>query len=151
MQQRDNLDLARVLLARAIDDAGLVRKVLTDTDIADAIVGFHCQQAVEKLVKAVLTAHGMAFAKSHDMEYLIDLVAQGGIDSPEGIRDAEALSPWAVEFRYEGEEPPVLDRADSLALVERLQSWAESEIETASQQQVEPEAGDDERRQPEQS
>jgi hypothetical protein len=41
MPQHDRLDLARVLLARAIDDETLIRKVSPDTDIADAIVGFH--------------------------------------------------------------------------------------------------------------
>jgi hypothetical protein len=40
MPPHDRLDLARVLLARAIDDETLVRKVSPDTDIADAIVGF---------------------------------------------------------------------------------------------------------------
>jgi hypothetical protein len=41
MPQRDRLDLARVLLARAEDDETLVRKVSPDADIADAIIGFH--------------------------------------------------------------------------------------------------------------
>lgn len=41
MPPHDRLDLARVLLARAVDDETLVRKVSSDTDIADAIVGFH--------------------------------------------------------------------------------------------------------------
>ncbi len=51
MPQHDRLDLARVLLARAIDDETLIRKVAPDTDIADAIVGFHAQQAAEKLIR----------------------------------------------------------------------------------------------------
>jgi len=50
MAQNDQLDLARVLLARAVDDETLVRKVQSDTDVADAIVGFHAQQAAEKLI-----------------------------------------------------------------------------------------------------
>jgi hypothetical protein len=37
MPPHDRLDLARVLLARAVDDETLVRKVSSDTDIADAI------------------------------------------------------------------------------------------------------------------
>ncbi len=146
MRLRDNLDLARVLLARAIDDETIVRKALEDSEIADSIAGFHAQQSTEKLVKAVLAAHGMVFAKSHDLEYLIDLVADGGIAAPEDIRDAEVLTPWAVESRYEGEQPPAFDRAVSLALVKQLRSWAESEIETVSSRQRESEAQDAERR-----
>lgn len=43
MPPHDQLDLARVLLARAVDDETLVRKVCSDTDVADSIIGFHAQ------------------------------------------------------------------------------------------------------------
>jgi HEPN domain-containing protein len=128
MSQHDRLDLARVLLARAIDDETLVRKVSPDTDIADAIVGFHGQQAVEKLIKAVLAAHGVAFMKSHALSYLIGLVEENEIEAPEELSEADVLSPWAVEFRYEGDEPPALDRSAALILVEQVRTWAENEI-----------------------
>lgn len=133
MQQRDNIDLARVLLSRAIDEETLVRTVAENPDIADAIVGFHLQQASEKLIKAVLAAHGMVFARSHDLEYLIGLLAEGRIDAPDDIEEAETLAAWAVEFRYEGEEPPALDRAGSLTLVEELKVWAEGAIAKAAE------------------
>jgi HEPN domain-containing protein len=102
MPRHDRLDLARVLLARAIEDETLVRKVSSDTDIADAIVGFHAQQAVEKLIKAVLAARGVAFMKSHALSYLVGLVEESEIEAPECLSEADVLSPWAVEFRYEG-------------------------------------------------
>jgi HEPN domain-containing protein len=130
MPQHDRLDLARVLLARAIDDETLIRKVSPDTDIADAIIGFHAQQAVEKLIKAVLAARGVAFMKSHALSYLIGLVEENKIEAPESLTQADVLSPWAVEFRYEGEEPPALDRSAALAMVEHVRTWAENEIKT---------------------
>jgi len=104
-------------------------KVSSDTDIADAIVGFHAQQAVEKLIKAVLAARGVAFMESHALSYLIGVVEENEIEAPETLSEADVLSPWAVEFRYEGEEPPVLDRPAALALVEQVRTWAESEIQ----------------------
>jgi len=133
MPRHDRLDLARVLLARAVDDETLVRKVRSDTDIADAIVGFHAQQAAEKLIKAVLAARGAVYTKSHALSYLIGLVEEHGIEAPEELSEADVLSPWAVEFRYEGDEPPALDRSAALAVVEKLRRWAESEIETTEQ------------------
>jgi HEPN domain-containing protein len=139
MPPHDRLDLARVLLARAIDDETLVRKVSPDTDIADAIVGFHAQQAVEKLIKAVLAARGVAFIKSHALSYLIGLVEENDIEAPEELSEADVLSPWAVEFRYEGDEPPALDRSAALALVEQVRTWAENELETAGGPQQPPE------------
>jgi HEPN domain-containing protein len=135
MPQHDRLDLARVLLARAIDDETLVRKVSADTDVADAIVGFHAQQAAEKLIKAVLVARGVAFIKSHALSYLVGLVEEHRIDAPPELSEADVLSPWAVEFRYEGEEPPAFNRPAALALVEKLRTWTEGQIETAEQPQ----------------
>ncbi len=133
MPQHDRLDLARVLLARAVDDETLVRKVNSDTDVADAIVGFHAQQAAEKLIKAVLAARGVVFMKSHALGYLIGLVEENDIEAPAELSEADVLSPWAVEFRYEGDEPPALDRLAALSLVEKLRTWAETEIKAKDQ------------------
>jgi HEPN domain-containing protein len=130
MAQRDNFDVARVLLAKAIEDEVLVRTVIENSDIGDAILGFHGQQAVEKLTKAVLTARGVAFAKTHDLDYLIDLIEKNGIAAPDELESAEALSVWAVESRYDDEESPALDRRQTLALLGPLRAWAEQEIET---------------------
>jgi len=138
MPRHNRLDLARVLLARAVDDETLVRKVSSDADVADAIVGFHAQQAAEKLIKAVLAARDVTFVKSHALSYLIGLVEEHDIMAPEELAEADLLSPWAVEFRYEGEEPPALDRSASLALVEQLRMWTESEIKAATDQPSEP-------------
>jgi HEPN domain-containing protein len=89
MPQHDRLDLARVLLARAINDETLVRKVSADTDVADAIVGFHAQQAAEKLIKAVLVARRVAFIKSHALSYLVGLVDEHHIDAPPELAEAD--------------------------------------------------------------
>jgi hypothetical protein len=133
MPPRDRLDLARVLLARAVDDETLVRKVCSDTDVADAIIGFHAQQATEKLIKAVLAARGITFVKSHALSYLIGLVEENDLEAPDELSGADVLSPWAVEFRYEGEEPPALDRSAALVLVEQLRAWTENEIQNVGQ------------------
>ncbi len=131
MTPRSRLDLARVLLARAVDDEALVQKVAADSEISDSIIGFHAQQAVEKQIKAVLAARRIKFAKSHALDYLIGLVEQHEIGAPPGLEQASTLSPWAVEFRYEGENPPALNREHALQLVKELRSWAESEINAA--------------------
>ncbi|HEY4812391.1 MAG TPA: HEPN domain-containing protein [Solirubrobacteraceae bacterium] len=104
-----------------------------DADVANAIVGFHAQQAAETLIKAVLAARGVAFMKSHALSYLIGLVEENDIEAPDELSEADVLSPWAVEFRYEGEDPPALDRSAALVLVEQLRAWAENEITTVAQ------------------
>lgn len=128
MPPRDQRDLARVLVERAAGDEALVRRVLDDSDIPDAVVGFHAQQAAEKLIKAVLAARGVRFVRTHSLNYLIGLVESHGIDAPPSLYEADVLSPWAVDFRYETESEPPLDRRAALDLVEQLRRWATDEI-----------------------
>ena len=129
MPPREGRDLARVLLDRADDDATLVRHVVEDGDIADAIVGFHAQQAVEKAIKAVLTAHDVEYAKTHQLGYLIGLLEANGIDAPKAVLEADQLSPWAVDFRYETDDEPPLDRPATLNLIEEVRRWAGGAVE----------------------
>lgn len=128
MPPRDGRDLARVLLDRADDDIRLVRRVVDDADIADAIVGFHAQQAVEKAIKAVLAAREIEYAKTHALGYLIGLIESNAIDAPPAVLDASELSPWAVDFRYETDDEPALDRQATLALIEEIRTWAGNSV-----------------------
>jgi HEPN domain-containing protein len=132
MTERDALDVARVLLKKAEQDEALVLKIGSDIDIADEMVGFHAQQAVEKQIKAVLTAHEIPYKKSHELGYLVGLIDENKIDAPTALQRADTLTDWAVEFRYGGEEPPALDRDVALALVVQLRKWAEAQITAAA-------------------
>lgn len=63
---------------------------------------FHCQQAVEKLLKAFLVWKAMPFEKVHSLTYLLDR-CQGEEPGFASVRErAEALAPYAVEARYPG-------------------------------------------------
>jgi hypothetical protein len=79
------------------------------------------------------------FIKSHALSYLIGLVEEHEIEAPKELSEADVLSPWAVEFRYEGDEPPALDRSAALALVEQVRTWAENEFENVGRPQQPPE------------
>ena len=54
-------DLARQLLARAADDQIAAQEMLSLTNVTDAILAFHAQQAAEKALKAVLASTGAEF------------------------------------------------------------------------------------------
>ena len=63
---------------------------------------FHCQQAVEKVLKAFLVWKGVSFEKVHSLTYFLDLCE---FQEPRfaALRErAEALAPYAVEIRYPG-------------------------------------------------
>ncbi|MFL5816875.1 MAG: HEPN domain-containing protein [Conexibacter sp.] len=129
MSQRDGRDLARRLLRRADNDATLVRRVIDDADIADAIIGFHAQQAVEKSIKAVLASREIEYGRTHQLHFLIRLLEEHEIDAPASVLDAVELNPWAVEFRYEEDDEPPLDRRATLAVIEEIRRWAGEAVE----------------------
>jgi hypothetical protein len=85
--------------------------------------------------KAVLTAHGIPFRKTHALSYLVGLVEENRLDIPSMLEEAASLTPWAIGFRYEDDDPPVLDRAAVLTLVEQLRKWAEAQIVAVSDNQ----------------
>lgn len=63
---------------------------------------FHAQQAAEKFPKAVLQARGTAFRKTHD---LVELASMTDVypDDTEAVKELEALTGYAVIYRYPGE------------------------------------------------
>lgn len=82
-------------------------------------MGFHCQQAAEKTLKAFLTWHDEPFEKTHS---LVALVGKGlSFDQDlQQLREASVtLTPYAVSFRYPGELPELTlqeaERACTLA------------------------------------
>jgi HEPN domain-containing protein len=126
---RPELDEARLLLRKACEDGEAVDKLAADVDIADAIVGFHAQQAAEKALKAVLAASGDDFPWTHDLRHLVDRVTALGTRFPEMLAEIRVLSPWAVEFRYGETIDDPLDRKQAVALVDGVIDWAIAEIE----------------------
>ena len=68
------------------------------------IIAFHCQQAIEKYLKALLTCHKTDFPKIHDLVELLNLIKD---KDPllQGIKkELIILNPFAVGFRYPGED-----------------------------------------------
>ncbi|MBI4682423.1 MAG: HEPN domain-containing protein [Nitrospirae bacterium] len=64
------------------------------------IICYHCQQAVEKYLKAYLVYLDTPFEKKHDLDYLIDLIADNDKDIEQFYDIVETLSGYAVEVRY---------------------------------------------------
>jgi precorrin-6B methylase 1 len=67
LSKRDEHDVADALLAKAVGDEAGLRVLADHPDVPDHVAGFLAQQAIEKSLKAVLTALGVLFERSHDM------------------------------------------------------------------------------------
>jgi len=63
-------------------------------------VCFHCQQAAEKYLKAVLTVQGQEVPWTHDLEQLLDLTRQWLTELEGSREDLRWLSVHAVASRY---------------------------------------------------
>ena len=75
---------------------------LTEFEIvATAAVCFHCQQVVEKYLKAYLIANGIEIKRTHNIEYLLAECAE--IDSEFGEIDPKDLNDFGVDIRYPGD------------------------------------------------
>ncbi len=113
-----------MLHRRAAGDLVVCRKLVDDTDIDDSIIGFHAQQAVEKALKVSLVLADVELPYTHDLEFLVALVRESGIELPAELIDTEWLTPWAADLRYD--EPAPLDRAAALAVAESAARWSDS-------------------------
>jgi HEPN domain-containing protein len=51
--------LSAILARKATEDAVALRELAGNSEIADSILGFHAQQAIEKWLKAVLADQGV--------------------------------------------------------------------------------------------
>lgn len=123
------LEEAHLLLRKAREDADAVQKFCADPDLADAVVGFHAQQAAEKALKAVLALFGDDFPWTHDLRHLMERLDGVGTPLPASLYDIRELGPWAVEFRYGETIDDPLDREQASALVIEVIAWAEAHLD----------------------
>lgn len=124
-------ELVSMSIRKAEEDIVLLDKVVDDEDISSEIVGFHAQQAIEKLLKALLIAKVIPFRRTHDLGELIDLCSEHGIEVPDELYDIDDLTPFAVEYRYDVFTSPnkeLFSRSEALERVKAVHSWVLSQI-----------------------
>ena len=99
MNAADNPQIELLLNASARDARTLTFPV------DDEIFGFHTQEAIEKLFKALISAWGEEFPFTHDLEELaLQLQALGEI-LPKLPLSYHELNQYAVEARYDAGAP----------------------------------------------
>jgi len=109
-------------LRKAHRDWSAARKILASQEPETDVAAFHCQQAVEKMLKAYLLHRAVEFEKVHDLGRLLDQCAALLADFEE-LRDAVIpLTIYAVAFRYPGPAEPNREQVES-ALTAVEQVW----------------------------
>lgn len=127
-------ELARLLLQKARQDFELVVSVVDSESVADEIIGFHIQQAIEKAIKSALIRLGSQYEFTHDLSILYRQAENNGLTLPVSIDAVEELTVFAVQFRYLlYQEEQGFDRNAGLNLAEKLIEWADTVIESLPQ------------------
>lgn len=113
-------ELVREWTAKAELDYRAAERLAGDEDPMRPIIAFHCQQAAEKYLKALLVRHRVEFPRTHNIGELLDLLIPVAGDVAASLREANRLTPYGVEIRYPGDFPDVLpgEEAASLALAQ---------------------------------
>lgn len=93
-------ELVKEWLTLADDDLRLAELAMKDSDPVCWGAAFHCQQAVEKSLKAFLAYHEQHVEKTHDIEFLLGLCAKILPEAGDLIDAGGKLSDYAVDSRY---------------------------------------------------
>jgi len=120
-EKRDEI---RKWLIKSQHDLGSARRLMEGEEAYLDTAVYHCQQAVEKALKAFLTYHDIEFEKTHDLTELLEV----GVAIEPAFEPwrwvAEELTPYAVQFRYPTDvlEP---EQSEAEAALEHAQSFTE--------------------------
>jgi HEPN domain-containing protein len=98
-----NLEAVRQWQAKAQSDWDAVEILTASKRCPTDTVCFHCQQFVEKLLKALLTRHGIEAPKTHDLRRLIQLALPFAPELSLLADMSDELTVHGVETRYPGE------------------------------------------------
>ena len=89
-----------------------------------SVVGFHCQQCIEKYLKALLVQRRHSFPKTHELIDLLDrcLPFHPFLEMFRG--DYDRISAFSVQFRYPGEDATAEEVKAALSVVRSLRKQA---------------------------
>lgn len=85
-------------------------------------VCFHSQQSAEKFLKARLQEANIAFKKTHDLVFLLNLVSPVEPGWTTLRSDLASLTNYAVEYRYPGPSADELEAREALEACRKVRS-----------------------------
>jgi HEPN domain-containing protein len=122
-------DRADILLRKTRQDELVLERLIADSEVDDETLGFHAQQAAEKLLKALLCARSVDYPRTHSLGVLVELLGTAGETLPGVVGDLNRLTPFGTTFRYdEGFSGLSFDRSDWLATIQSLRAFVEARL-----------------------
>ncbi len=111
------------------DSDFIAAKTLAPKKGVENQTGFHCQQAIEKWLKAYLIKQGEELRKIHDLTALVIDCEKYDPDFQELEPLVEGLTDFAVEFRYPGESATPEEVLDALDKTFKIRKFLMPKIE----------------------
>lgn len=96
-------ELVQSWLMKAKHDLGSAHQLIEGSPPFLDTAIYHCQQTVEKALKAFLVWHDIEFEKTHNLSVLIDLCLSKDPDFQSFADSVTELTPYATAYRYPDE------------------------------------------------
>lgn len=96
----EQIEDIKVWIEKADHDLGSAKVINLHLPHYFDTIGFHCQQAVEKYLKALLIYYHIEFLRSHDLIYLLELLSRKIEIEDSRFKKAFSLNNFGVQIRY---------------------------------------------------
>jgi len=110
-------------LNRASDDLAVIEEIIANENLTN-MSAFHAQQAVEKVLKAVVEEYEIAFIRTHKLEFLLEKVKERIPFSIDG-QSIKKLDEVYTETRYPSDLGLLPYGKPTLKEVRKLQEFAQ--------------------------
>lgn len=126
-----SLPAVKTWIEKGDHDLGTARITHAHIPAYKDTIAIHCQQSVEKYLKARLVFLGMPVPRSHDLNYLLDLIESKAPIGDELPGLAARLQDYSVEVRYPDStiELTEEDIADALRVAAVFRLWAQGAMD----------------------
>jgi HEPN domain-containing protein len=122
------IEEARRLLRIASADFAACVALIEAPGVRFANAAFHGQQAIEKALKAVLTARGENFGRTHNLVALAGQLSGTGEVLPDTGDLLSLVNPYAVTLRYDDMDDELLPAPSLRIVVSTILEWANGRI-----------------------
>jgi HEPN domain-containing protein len=92
--------LVREWIDKADHDLGSAKLIYLHIPDYFDMIAFHCQQATEKYIKAILEFNEIEFQRTHNIVFLLELLSKHIEISEEQFDKAIMLNGFSVQIRY---------------------------------------------------
>lgn len=106
-------DEVRRWLEKAVHDWRTAEAALSHREPVTDTAAFHCQQAVEKVLKAFLVSRNHEFALTHDLRLLVQDCMSFDASFASLLPTVAPLIAYAVRFRYPGPVDPTVEQVQA--------------------------------------